>query len=104
MNQNRNNEDKQKYHRWNKYIINKNNSDSKEVDMDGIQNINKEIETLDEKVNMANKLIKLKGGYENDINLGNKINNMLIDSINGKLVVFNELFNNDNNNNKDKKS
>ena len=102
LNQNRNDEDKQKYHRWNKYIINKNKSDSKEVDMDGIQNINKEIETLDEKVNMANKLIKIKGGYENNINLGNKINNMLIDSINGKLVVFNELYNNDNN--KDKKS
>ena len=102
LNQNRNDEDKQKYHKWNKYIINKNKSDSKEVDMDGIQNINKEIETLDEKVNMANKLIKIKGGYENNINLGNKINNMLIDSINGKLVVFNELYNNDNN--KDKKS
>ena len=97
LNQNRNNNDKQKYHKWNKYIINKNNSNSKKIDMEGIQNINKEIETLDEKVNMGHELIKLKGGYGNNINLGNKINRMLIDSINGKLMVFNELLNNDNN-------
>ena len=104
LNQNRNNdENKQKYHKWNKYIINKNRNDSNEIDLEGIQNINKEIETIDEKVNMGNELIKIKGGYQKNVELGDKLNNMLIDSINGKLAVFNELFSNENNNKIDKK-
>ena len=104
LNQNRNkDENKQKYHKWNKYIINKNRNDSNEIDLEGIQNINKEIETIDEKVNMGNELIKIKGGYQKNVELGDKLNNMLIDSINGKLAVFNELFSNENNNKIDKK-
>ena len=58
--------------------------------MEGIENINKQIEKIDEKINMGNEIINLKGGYENDISLGNKLNNMLIDSIKGKLAVINE--------------
>ena len=86
------NEQKQKFHKWNKYIVNDKNNDANKIDIEGLQNINKEIETLDEKVNMGNELIKLKGGYENNINLGNKLNNMLIDSIKGKLTIINEIY------------
>ena len=46
---------------------------------------------------MGNELIKVKGGYENNINFGNKVSNMLIDSINGKLAVIKELYNDKNN-------
>ena len=84
------NKKKENYHKWNKYIVNK---DSKKLDLEGLQNINKQIESLDEKVNMGNELIKIKGGYENNIDFGNKVSNMLIDSINGKLAVIKELYN-----------
>ena len=89
---------KSKYHKWNKYI--KNNG-SREIDLEGVQNINKQIESLDEKVNMGNELIKVKGGYGNNIIFANDINNMIIDSIKGKLAIIKELY--DEKDKKDKK-
>ena len=65
--------------------------------MEGVQNINKQIEILDEKVNMGNELLKIRGGYENNIDFGNQVSTMLIDSINGKLEVIKELYNEKNN-------
>ena len=91
---------KSRYHNWNKYI--KSNSIDN-IDLEGVQNINKKIESLDEKVNMGNELIKIKGGYEKNIDIGNQVSNMLIDSIKGKLEVIKELYNDrikENNNNK----
>ena len=80
---------KSKYHKWNKYIK---NDGSREIDLEGVQNINKQIESLDEKVNMGNELIKVKGGYGNNIIFANQINNMIIDSIKGKLAIIKELY------------
>ena len=88
------NKDKEKYHKWNKYIVNKG---EEKIDMEGVQNINKQIEILDEKVNMGNELLKIRGGYENNIDFGNQVSTMLIDSINGKLEVIKELYNEKNN-------
>jgi hypothetical protein len=79
-----------KYHKWNKYIKSNN---SQNIDLEGVQNINKKVESLDEKVNMGNELIKNNGGYENNLDIGIQLNNMLIDSINGKLEVIKELYN-----------
>ena len=81
------------FHKWNKYIINKDNKGNKEIDMEGLENINKQIEILDEKANLGNELLKLKGGYENNIEYGDKLNNILIDSIHGKLAIINEFYN-----------
>ena len=90
LNYDRDKENK-RYHKWDKYILKSNSkSQTQDIDMEGIENINKQIEKIDEKINMGNEIINLKGGYENDITLGNKLNNMLIDSIKGKLAVINE--------------
>ena len=79
---------KQNFHNWKKFIINKDTN--KEIDIEGIQNINKQIEVLDEKTNMGNELIKIKGGYEKNIEYGEQLNNMLIDSLKGKLAIIEE--------------
>ena len=61
-----------KYHKWKKFIIKK---DIEKFDAEGVQHINSQIESLDEKVNMAKELMKVKGGYENNVEIGNKLNN-----------------------------
>ena len=60
--------------------------------MDGINIINKKVEKLDEKDKMKKEIMNLSWGYENNTELGNKVNLILIDSIKGKLTVLNELF------------
>ena len=79
---------KKKYHNWNNYILD--NEESK-FDVDGVQNILKKIEKLDEKVRLCKELIKINGKYENYTELENKVNDMKIDSIKGKLVVLKEI-------------
>jgi hypothetical protein len=78
------------YHKWNKFIIKK---DIEKYDAEGIQHINSQIESLDEKVNMGKELMKIKGGYENNVEFGNKLNSMLVDSIKGKLAIIKEVYN-----------
>ena len=79
---------KKKYHNWNNYILD--NEESK-FDVDGVQNILKKIEKLDEKVRLCKELIKINGKYENYTELENKVNDMKIDSMKGKLVVLKEI-------------
>lgn len=81
------------YHKWNKFIIKK---DIEKYDAEGVQHINSQIESLDEKVNMGKELMKVKGGYENNIEFGNKLNSMLVDSIKGKLEIIKEVYNDKN--------
>ena len=78
------------YHKWNKFIIKK---DIEKYDAEGVQHINSQIESLDEKVNMGKELMKVKGGYENNVEFGNKLNSMLVDSIKGKLAIIKEVYN-----------
>ena len=87
------NKNKKEFHKWNKYI----KKDKEELDKDGIYIINKKVEKLDEKVKMKKELMNVNGGYENNTELGNKVNLILVDSIKGKLTVLNELFYDDNN-------
>ena len=58
------------------------------------KNINQSIETekgsvklLEEKYNMNKKLLRIKGGYANNIDLGNENNQILINSIENKLNI-----------------
>ena len=81
------------YHKWNKFIIKK---DIEKYDAEGVQHINSQIESLDEKVNMGKELMKVKGGYENNVEFGNKLNSMLVDSIKGKLEIIKEVYNDKN--------
>ena len=79
---------KPKFHKWKDYIINT----DKDIDVEGLKNINNKIQNLDEKVHMGNQIIKLNGGYEKNVEIGNKMGNLLIDSIKGKLAIIKELY------------
>ena len=79
---------KKKYHNWNNYIL---DNEETKFDVDGVQNILKKIEKLDEKVKLCKELIKINGKYENYTELENKVNDMKIDSMKGKLVVLKEI-------------
>ena len=46
---------------------------------------------------MKKELMNINGEYENNRELGNKVNLILIDSIKGNLTVLNELFYDNNN-------
>ena len=72
-----------KIYNWDKYIDNDN--ENKPI---SIQNIKNQIEALDEKVERKQKLLKLKGGFSNNLNIGNDVNNLLINSIKGKLSII----------------
>ena len=80
-------------HSWNKYIKNK---EKKFFDKDGIQNILKKVENLDEKEKFCKELIKIDNKLENKIELEDKVNDIITDSIKGKLVILDELCLNDN--------
>ena len=77
------NNNNNKIYNWDKYI--ENDNENKPI---SIQNIKNHIEALDEKVERKQLLLKLKGGYSNNQNVGNDVSNLLINSINGKLSVI----------------
>ena len=79
-------------HSWKKFIIDKK---EKNFDNDGIQNIIKKVENLDEKGKLWKELIKIYSKLENKIELEDKVNNIITDSIKGKLVILDELCWND---------
>ena len=80
-------------HSWIKYIKDK---EKKFFDNDGIQNIIKKVENLDEKEKFCKELIKIDNKLENKIELEDKVNDIITDSIKGKLVILDELCLNDN--------
>ena len=71
---------------WNKEIKN-----IKDDNGASIYNIKKRIEYMDEKYKMEKDLIQAKGGYVNNQEMGNNMNNMIINSISGKLVLLENL-------------
>ena len=68
---------------WDKEIKNAKNDKGGSID-----NIRKQIEFLDEKFKREKDLIKVKGGYSNNQELGNNMNNMIINAIRGKLALI----------------
>ena len=68
---------------WEKEIKNAKNDKGGSID-----NIRKQIEFLDEKFKREKDLIKAKGGYSNNQELGNNMNNMIINAIRGKLALI----------------
>jgi len=81
---------KKQVHNWNGYIMKNRNG----FDTDGIKIIQKKIENIDEKVKLNKELMNVNGGYINNTELGNKVNNMILDSIKGKLAILDGLYNN----------
>ena len=68
---------------WEKEINNAKNENGGSID-----NIKKQIEYLEEKFKREKDLIKIKGGYTNNQELGNNMNNMIINAIRGKLALI----------------
>ena len=68
---------------WNKEIKSIKNNKGGNID-----NIKRQIEYIDEKFKMEKDLIRIKGGYLNNQELGNNMNNMIINSIKGKLALI----------------
>ena len=79
---------KGQFHNWKGYLM-KNRND---FDRDGIKIIQKKVENIDEKVKLNKELMNVKGGYENNTKLGNEVNNMILDSIKGKLAIIDGLY------------
>ena len=65
-----------------KKILNQN-----DIDKD-INNIKYQIERIETKYKRGKELLKLKGGYINNKNFGDEVNELLINSIKGKLVLI----------------
>ena len=82
------NDKKKIFHKWNKYIV---NNKASKYDLEGMLMINKKIESIDEKINMSDELMKVKGGYNKNIEQRDKISNLLIDSMKGKIRLIKEL-------------
>ena len=74
------------YINWNKELNN-----SKIQKGENIDNIKKQIDFLDEKFEMDKNLIKVKGGYINNQELGDDMNNLIINSIRGKLALMEKM-------------
>ena len=74
------------YINWNKELNN-----SKSVKGENLDNIKKQIDFLDEKFEMDKNLIKVKGGYLNNQELGDNMNNLIINSIRGKLALMEKM-------------
>jgi len=62
-----------------------NNKDNKKTDID---NIKYQVEVMEDKYKMGKKLLKLKGGYLNNEDLVDEMNELLINSIKGKLNMI----------------
>ena len=76
----RKNENKNHNIDWNKAIQNSNN-----------EMIKKKIEVIEEKYQREKDLMKAKGGYYLNQDLGNELNNMINNSIRGKLAIIENL-------------
>ena len=75
-----------KNYNWDKYI-----AEDEENKAVSIQNVKNQVEAFDNKANRKQLLLKLKGGYSNNIKMGEDISNLLINSINGKLSIINAI-------------
>ena len=74
------------YINWSKELNN-----SKSVRGENLDNVKKQIDVLDEKYEMNKNLIKIKGGYLNNQELGDDMNNLIINSIRGKLALMEKM-------------
>ena len=60
--------------------------------------IQKKIEVIEEQYQREKDLMKAKGGYLNNQDLGNDLNTKIINSIRGKLAILDELYIDNSNN------
>ena len=82
----RKSETKNASYNWNKVIQESSNGNGADYDM-----VKKKIEVLEEKYQREKDLMKAKGGYLLNQDMGNDLNNMIINSIKGKLAIIENL-------------
>ena len=82
----RKSETKNASYNWNKVIQESSNGSGADYDM-----VKKKIEVLEEKYQREKDLMKAKGGYLLNQDMGNDLNNMIINSIKGKLAIIENL-------------
>ena len=59
--------------------------------LENINNVQSEVELLEEKAEEKEKLLKLKGGIENNPELGKQVSSLLIDSIEAKINMIKKM-------------
>ena len=64
--------------------------------MENISDVKEKINSLEKQAIMQEKLLKLNGGVGNNPEVGKKVSNLLIDSIEAKLSILNQLNENKN--------
>ena len=72
--------------KWEKEINNKNGNL-----MDNINNIQAKTKIIDQQADMNEKLLKINGGIENNPELGKKVTNLIIDSIQAKINILKKM-------------
>ena len=75
--------DDNKSDKWDKILKNKNNSI-----FDNVQKVKNEVNLIDNKLSQAEEFLKINGGIKNNPEIGQKVSNMLIDSIRAKLSLI----------------
>ena len=89
QNMNQENEDnviKNMEKKWGKTINN-----NKGTLMENISDIKEKISSLEKEAKMQEKLLKLNGGIGNNPKIGKKVSNLLINSIEAKLSILNQV-------------
>ena len=59
--------------------------------MENIKLFKIQSDALDKEVQQKEEFLKLNGGYQNNIKIGDEVSNLLIDSIQNKLDAINKL-------------
>ena len=59
--------------------------------LDNINNVQSKVEVLEHEAEEKEKLLKLKGGIENNPELGKQVSSLLIDSIEAKLNMIKKM-------------
>ena len=75
-----------KEEKWEKAINN-----NKGTFMQNINDVKDKVNSLEKEAEMQEKLLKLNGGVGNNPKIGKKVSNLIIDSIEAKLKILNQL-------------
>ena len=76
----------QKSKKWEKIVNNKKGSL-----IENITDVQQQAKILEEKANMNEKIIQVNGGFGNNVELGQKVSDLLIDSIQAKINVLKKM-------------
>ena len=79
-------ESNKKSKKWEKAVNNKNGTL-----IENINDVQLKANLLEKEANMKEKILQVKGGFENNIELGQKVSNMLIDSIHAKINILKKM-------------